>query len=149
VLALSGTGALAKKEPPADEDRTGKKELGMANCPSAVPGAVTQIANTREGVELSIVARDPAGRDEIRQRARKQAEVSWQTERGAMEHTGLGTGSGKYGFCPGMLQETTVEAMDLPDGALVIVRAQRPEQIAKVQRVTRDRVRALKKGQTP
>ncbi len=144
VLLLAGTG-LAKDARPSDEDMSGKKELQMANCPSAVAGSVTRVVDTAGGVELVITAKDPGMQDEIRKRAAKQVEVSWQPERGALEHTGLGTGSGKFGFCPGMVQETTVESSNLVDGVKLVVRTDRPEMVERLQQMTRQRVQALKK----
>ncbi|MGZ3439421.1 MAG: hypothetical protein ACXVDD_07885, partial [Polyangia bacterium] len=89
-----GSVASAKE---TSEDMTGKKERQMAECPSAVPDAKTKVEDTKSGVVVSVTAADPAARDEIRRRARVQQNVGMQTQRGAIEHTGGGTGSGKFG----------------------------------------------------
>jgi hypothetical protein len=66
-----------------------------------------------------------------------------QSARGAIEHTGGGTGSGKFGFCPGMIQGTRVAVDDLPDGARMTVRAESESQARSLQKMTRARLRDL------
>jgi hypothetical protein len=135
--------------PDSPEDMTGQKEMHMSNCPSAVPGSITKVVDLPDGVELTVTAVEPWAQREIWRRAQIQGQTSWQPEKGAIEHTGLGTGSGRYGFCPGMLEGTTVDETLLPTGAKLTVRADRPAQVRALQRSTHKRLDALKKRRQP
>ncbi len=139
LLALGGS-ALAKN---TSADMTGKKEHQMANCPSAVPDSKTVVENRKDGVAVTVTAQTPAARDEIRRRAHTQLDVGLQPERGAIEHTGKGTGSGKFGYCPGMIQGTRVAVDDVPDGARLTIRATSEPQVQSLQKMTRERLRQL------
>jgi hypothetical protein len=127
----------------ATESMTGKKERGMVNCPSAVAGAKTSVFDRKDGVEVRVSALAPAARAEIHRRAEVQARLGLQTERGALEHTGTGTGSGKYGFCPGIMEDTRVEVDETADGARLIVRAKDPTAVKRLQKLTHQRANAL------
>lgn len=143
VAVLIALGGVASAKNTTGEDMTGKKEHQMAHCPSAVPGAKTTVEDTKSGVVVMVTASEPSARDEIRRRAHVQESVGLQPERGAIEHTGGGTGSGKYGFCPGMIEGTRVAVDELPDGAkLTVWAASRPE-VSSLQRMTRERLRQL------
>ncbi len=145
VVVLAMLAAVpAFADPPRGSDMTGKKELRMANCPAAVAGASTDVANLPNGVIVTVRAPDdPIAAEEIRRRVRFQLEIVDQPERGAIEHTGVGTGSGRYGHCPGMLEETKFDVQWLSDGARMFVRADGPAEIARLQKSTRKRVAAL------
>jgi hypothetical protein len=147
AIVLAASSASAKHK--LDDDMTGKRELHMANCPSAVAGSKTTLVDIDDGVVLTVTAREEWAQQEIRKRAQNQGVAAWQPERGSLEHTGMGTGSGRYGFCPGMLEGTTVDAELLPDGARITVRADRPSQIAPLKRTAHDRLKALDKRRTP
>jgi hypothetical protein len=121
----------------------------MANCPSSVPGAATTLVDLDDGVELTVTATEEWAQEEIRRRAQSQGFTSWQPEKGAIEHTGMGTGSGRYGFCPGMLEGTTVDEQLLPTGARLTVRADRPAQVRELKRTSHARLQALKKHRPP
>ena len=146
-MVLIAGAAWAKR--PLDEDMSGKKELHMANCPSAVAGATTTVVDLEDGVVLTVTAREEWAKQEIRRRAQTQGEAAWSPERGTIEHTGLGTGSGRFGFCPGMLEATTVDSELLPDGARITVHADRPSQIERLKRTTHHRLDALRKQRAP
>jgi hypothetical protein len=141
ALALFSGVAVAKGK--TSEDRTGKKEHQMANCPSAVPGATTIVANSKAGVVVTVTSDKANVTDEIRRRAHIQENVAAQTARGAIEHTGEGTGSGKFGYCPGLVQGTSVAVDDIPDGARLTVRAASPSEVQALQQSTRARLRDL------
>ena len=140
LLALGGT-ALGKV---ASEDMTGKKEHQMANCPSAVEGAKTVVENRKDGVAVTVTGSTAPMRDEIRRRAHTQLNVGMQPERGAIEHTGKGTGSGKFGYCPGMIQGTHVAVDDVPDGARMTIRSGTELEAQSLQQMTRERLRQLR-----
>ena len=142
LLALLFGSVAAAKDTPG-EDMSGGKERQMAHCPSAVPDAKTTAKDTKSGVVVTVTAAEPEAREEIRRRARRQESVGLQPDRGAIEHTGGGTGSGKFGFCPGMIQGTRVAVDDVPDGARLTVRAASKSQVRSLQATTRERVRRL------
>jgi len=126
-----------------DTDMTGKRELRMMQCPSAAPGAATTVEPTPDGVALTVTAPTEFGRREIRRRAAAQQELAGKPARGHEEHTGQGTGSGRYGFCPGMMEGTTIVATDTADGARIVVRARRAADVPQLQRTTRERAARL------
>jgi hypothetical protein len=135
--------ALAEPPNRNDPDMTGKRELQMMQCPSAAPGAVTTVKTSKEGVELLVTAPTDWGRREVRRRAQQQQAMASQPARGHEEHTGQGTGSGLYGFCPGMMQGTKLTATDTDDGVRIVVVAGRRDQVAELQRTTRARAARL------
>jgi TusA-related sulfurtransferase len=139
VLVLGGA-AYADQA----RDMSGKQEQKMLQCPSSVRGATTSVVDLKDGVEVTVTAPDPATQEEIRRRARHQERIAMQSARGVIEHTGEGTGSGKFGYCPGMLQETRVSAEDVPGGTKLTVRADRPQQVHKLQKTTQKRAEALR-----
>ena len=136
-VAFVAGGALARA------DMSGLKERAMRNCPSTVPGAVTTIDNRPDGVLLTVTADKPKAQDEIRTRAQRQANVSKQPARGSLEHTGQGTGSGEFGYCPAMQQGTVVTVNDVPDGALIRVTARRKSDVQSLQKSARERLDEL------
>jgi hypothetical protein len=128
----------------ADEDMSGRRELAMEHCPSAVDGAITRVADLVDGVEVTVRApHDPVAQQEIRRRVQYQLEIVDQPERGAIEHTGLGTGSGRFGFCPGMVEHTSLDVEWTTDGARMIIRADHAEDVPRLQKTTHKRARAL------
>ena len=132
--------ALAREQ---TENMTGARERQMANCPSAVPGASTRVINRGDGVAVVVTSDDPTAQQEIRRRARVQQKVAMQPERGAMEHTGTGTGSGKFGYCPGLVQNTRVQIEERPDGARLMVHAASSEGVRALQQQAHARAAAL------
>jgi hypothetical protein len=149
LLALATAPALAKDRLPDPEDMQGKKELGMMHCPSAVAGSRTIVENIKDGVVVSVTSNNPVDRAEILRRAKRQEEVVLQPERGALEHTGLGTGSGRYGHCPGMLEYTTIDLEESSDGVRMIIRAEYADDVERLQKSARARLRALRKTMAP
>ena len=115
----------------------------MANCPSTVPTAKTSVENRKDGVALTVTGSDARAISEIQRRASLQANIAVQPARGAIEHTGDGTGSGQFGFCPGMEQGSIMTVDNLPDGARIVVRAQNGADVAQLRKSTRDRLGRL------
>ncbi len=143
VVALAALPGAARADR-GDENMTGRKELQMENCPSAVPGAVTRVTDIADGVVVAVAApRDPIAQQDIRRRVQKQLEIVDRPERGAIEHTGLGTGSGRFGSCPGMMEGTSLDVKWTTDGAIMTIRADEPAKIERLQRSTHKRLRAL------
>jgi len=143
VTMLLLAGGVAAANTTTGDDRTGKKEHDMLNCPSAVPHAKSAVEDIKDGVVVTVVSSDPEARREIQFRAHRQEEVAMQSARGSLEHTGAGTGSGKFGYCPGMIQGTRVAVEDVPSGARLTVRAASEPQVQLLQQMTRERLRDL------
>jgi hypothetical protein len=127
-----------------DSDMTGRRELQMLQCPSAAPGASTRVERTRDGVTLVVTAPTEFTRREIQRRAAAQQALAARRGRGREEHTGQGTGSGRYGYCPGMLAATTVTVRNRDDGARIVVRARDADTVAELQRSTQARLARLR-----
>ncbi len=123
-------------------DLSGLKERGMANCPSAVPGASTRAVPLPDGVEVVVTASEPAQITEIRDRARRQATVS-NHPAGLRPHTGIGSDTGEIGYCPVVLIDADVRAENVPTGARITVRPKDKANIAAVQKLTEERIDAL------
>lgn len=82
----------------ADEDMSGRRELVMSHCPSAVEGATTRVTDITDGVVITVRApRDPVA-----------LHVEW-----------------------------------LADGAKMTIRADRAEDVTRLQSTTHKRARAL------
>lgn len=127
-----------------DENMTGRKELEMQHCPSAVPGAITRVTDIDRGVVVRVSAPlDPIAQQEIRRRVQYQLEIADQVERGAIEHTGVGTGSGRFGYCPGMLQHTSLDVEWTADGAKMVVRTDEVTNVRWLQTTTHKRARTF------
>ena len=140
VIALP----LAARADRGDENMTGQRELQMASCPSAVAGAVTRVTDLRDGVVVAVHAPlDVTAQLEIKRRVQKQLELVDRLERGAIEHTGLGTGSGRYGFCPGMLEHTSMSVQWTTDGAIMTIKPDRAGDVRHLQSITHRRARWL------
>lgn len=122
---------------------TGNQERRMAHCPSTVPGAATRVTDRKDGVQVDVTSPNPMVQREIRKRAQFQANVSRQEQRGAIEHTGEGTGSAKFGYCPGMLQNTRIDVQELPNGARMTVHAASPIGVYTLQKETHSRLDRL------
>lgn len=150
IVALIVAAPLSARAAGDDEaDMTGKRELKMMQCPSAAPGATTTVVSTPDGVALTVTAPTEFGRREIRRRAAVQQTLARKSIRGHEEHTGQGTGSGRYGYCPGMMEGTTVTATDTTDGARILVRARRASDVPDLQRTTRARAARLQASRRP
>jgi len=87
AVACIASLAAGKETRARGDDMSGQREMHMWNCPSAIPGATTNVVELDDGVGLTITARDEAVRQEIWRRAQNQGESAWKLERGAIEHT--------------------------------------------------------------
>jgi hypothetical protein len=123
-------------------DLAGKKERGMQNCPSAVPGAQTKALQLKDGVALEVTSSDPARVAEIRTRAQRQTAVARHAT-GQPPHTGMGGDTGEIGYCPVVVVDTVVSAEDLPNGARLIVRPKTASDLQALQKMTAERLDAF------
>jgi hypothetical protein len=101
---------------------TGKMEGKMANCPSSVEGATTTVEQGKDAVEVTVVGKDDKATKEIRDRSKKLAEASKAPEGAEVKHEGKGTGGGGTGYCPVVLQGTSVEYAEVNNGAKLTVK---------------------------
>jgi hypothetical protein len=144
LVALLLVASVARAKGADESDMTGRRELRMLHCPSAVPGAVTRVDDARGGVAVEVSAASEWGQREIRRRATYQQVVAREKRaRGSDEHTGSGTGSGRYGYCPGIMMGTTVEASETADGARLVVTAIRRADVLSLRRSARARAARL------
>jgi hypothetical protein len=97
------------------------------NCPNAVEGATTEVAE-RDGVVLvTILAEAPEAITEIQSRAKHLSDVQGKAAE-KIEHTGDGTG-GAAGKCPVFVKDTTIEVKTDGNGVVVMVK---PNDAAKL-----------------
>ncbi|WP_394849276.1 hypothetical protein LZC95_17745 [Pendulispora brunnea] len=113
----------------------------MAHCPSAIQGTKTTVKDTKDGVDVTVVAAKPKDADtekEIRERAKALVEAAKQ-DPATVHHTGSGTGGGGFGRCPVVLKDTTVTAKDAPGGSIFSVKASSPAGVAELRKEAKSR----------
>ena len=142
--AEAPTGAEDEAKELLEKNMTGPRTRGLASCPSAVPGATTEVRNAPDGVELVITSPGEGGARQIRFLARRLAGLRPAAD--GVRHSGEGTGSGTLGYCPVVIAGTDVVVEDVAGGARVIVKARHPELVGALQLVTRSRADALSRG---
>jgi TusA-related sulfurtransferase len=135
----------ARPPEPRPEEQEGRNQ--MANCPSAVTGAETKIAKTKDAVTLTITAVDPAAVKDIQERAKKVVEASKAPATpGEIKHTGLGTGGGSLGECPVVLQDTSITAADSKTGTVLTVKPDDAKALDDLLEKSQERLAALAKN---
>jgi hypothetical protein len=90
----------------------------MANCPSAVTGALTVVSKDADKVVVLITHKEEAAIAEIRKRA-KALEGNSAASDAEVKHTAKGTGSAVLGKCPVALADATAKAEDVDGGSKV------------------------------
>lgn len=125
----------------AGPNMSGKLQRRMANCPSAVPGAVTKVQLTRDGVDLTITAPGPDAQRTIV----ALAEFHARTERplSATPHVGLRGGGARIGFCPLLHGGTKITASAVPGGVRMQLRAESPARVKELQETVSARAARL------
>lgn len=121
----------------AGGDKAGARK--MANCPCTVEGAKTEIADAADGVVVTVTGQGEAAVSEIRARAKHLAEVAPKTPADVVKHTGEGEGGGGLGNCPIVLADTTLTMEEVPGGAKLVVKPGKPEDLATLRAVVKDR----------
>jgi len=130
------------REREADLESPDSKEAGkgkMAHCPSAVNDATTTFKDAKDAVVLDIVAKDDAGAKEIRERAKHLVEAA-KKDPTTVKHDGEGDGGGKLGRCPVEMQDTTLDAKDIPNGTEITVKPTKAADLDKLKKEAKDRV---------
>lgn len=139
--ATAAAPATPTAAPTGQADATKGK---MANCPSAVEGAKTEIKDVEGGVELSITAASADGTKDVRARSKAIAEAA-KTEATTRKHSGTGEGGGAFGRCPVVLKETDVTVADMEGGSKVVVKAKNAGELDWLRRESRERLADLGK----
>ncbi|MBE7450392.1 MAG: hypothetical protein HS111_16275 [Kofleriaceae bacterium] len=125
--------------PPPSQGPAGKMELRMQNCPSAVPGAATDMRPIDGGVVLDVTAADPQAARRIVELAQRHAAMG-APDPDAGLHTGGHGGPGDRGHCPVIHVDTTVTAVEIAGGARITILANDPEAAPELVRQTRARI---------
>lgn len=114
----------------------------MRNCPNALAGTTTNLTNTPDGVDLEITTNDPAIQQQIVQLAAVQSHMG-HPNKSEMEHTGMHGGPGDIGYCPIIHTATMVTFDEIKGGAMIHVRAQKPQDVSNLQTTIASRVARL------
>jgi hypothetical protein len=101
----------------------------LPDCPSAAEGAQTMIENVPGGVAVTVFAADDDGAREVQKRASRLRGFAGEGQQSGKRHATDGSGGG-HGPCPVVLRRTTVTVADTASGVRIVVRAQRPEEVA-------------------
>jgi hypothetical protein len=119
---------------PAPIPFSGTRPHAMANCPSALPGAVTRLEPTSDGIDLVVTSEDAA----VRQRIIELAEFHARADSIILPipHTGLRGTTGSVGFCPIVHDGTEVNALVVPGGVRIEVKAVLPGGVKRLQDIT-------------
>jgi TusA-related sulfurtransferase len=136
----SGGSALARQAPEPGPNK-------MVHCPNVVEGAKTTIKNSKEGVVITVTAKDEAAVQEIRKRAAHLAEAAKKP--GGGQHTGEGDFGGSRGHCPVVMKDTTITVSEVKGGAKLTVKADKPDDVKTLQTAVKDRQAALAKSPPP
>lgn len=110
----------------------------MQHCPTAVPGAKTEIQDTKDGVDITVTSKDAAKTEEIRKRAKHVTE-SAKAEPTSVVHNGEGHGGGGLGLCEVVLKDTTVTEQDVDGGAKITVKPVKAVDLEWLKKETRSR----------
>ena len=111
----------------------------MVRCPSAIAGAVTEIADVEGGVALTVTSKDDATAKEIRERATFLAGASVNDDA-----TGpYNAGGGAFGRCPVVHRGTIVEAVDVAGGSKITVKPKEPSDLDWIRRESRERLKEI------
>jgi hypothetical protein len=110
----------------------------MAHCPSAVAGATTKVTDTKDGVLVTVTAKDAEAVKDIRARAKHAVDAS-KLDAGKPEHKGDGHGGGGLGRCPVVVQDAVLEAKDVEGGSAISIRPEKKEGLASLQKEAKER----------
>lgn len=111
----------------------------MTNCPTSVSGAEVAIADVAGGVEVTVTAKSDLATTEIRDRAKKLAEVDKVDAGGTVQHNHQGAGGGMTGRCTIILRNTNITTAEIPGGTKVTVKPKDAKELDWVRRETRER----------
>jgi hypothetical protein len=130
-LSLLLAGAVSAKE-------QGNPTVGgghMQHCPTAVEGAKTEIAETKDGVEITVTSPNAAKTEEIRKRAKHVVDAA-KNDPSSVAHTGDGHGGGGLGRCEVVLKDTNVTSEDVEGGSKITVKPVKPVDLEWLKKET-------------
>ena len=149
TLLLAPLAAAACKDEPsppppdrADTNMSGETQRKMANCPSAVAGAVTRVELTRGGADVTVTAPSPEAAREITSLARLHT-----SNRGLPViriHNGGGNGGARTGYCPTVHDGASLTAITVPGGVRFQLRASTPQDVKDLQLRVSERAARLR-----
>ncbi len=150
VVVLLAPAAACKTEeaPPAPSaglwgpDMSGARERRMANCPSAVPGAITTTTPTPDGIDVTVTAPDPRAEQAIVGLAELHARFPRPLT--PFPHNGLRGGGGRIGYCPFAHDAATITTTAVPGGVRIHFGASSPERARHMQQIVQERARKLR-----
>jgi hypothetical protein len=123
----------------------GAREAGqgkMANCPSSVDGASTEVKATKDAIVVTVKGKDEAATKQIRERAKFLVEAS-KKDPNDVVHKGDGSGGGGFGRCPVVLKDTTVESKDTGGGSELTVKPKKADDLAALEKESKERAEKL------
>jgi hypothetical protein len=144
IAACAASESLPPPPPspePAGPNMSGKIDRRMANCPSAVPGAVTKVELTPGGVDVTVTAPGPEAQRTIVALAQFHARTPKPLD--ATPHVGLRGGGSRIGFCPLLHDNTTITTSTVPGGVRLHLRADSPSRVKELQAIVSTRVARL------
>ncbi len=130
---------------PQRTNMTGGKEKSMAKCPSAVAGAVTRYAPTKDGAELTITASSADDAFVIQAVAGTHVRMH-EPDPSKRLHSSDHAGPGTIGYCPIVHKGTKVSIERIAKGVRVHIVAIQADAVPALQTMIRERVDALPDG---
>ena len=128
-------------ESDAGGDADASRPRAMANCPTAVEGAIVTVEDVPRGVAVTVTGKEAGAASEIRARMRKLVEADRTEAEAGVRHTGRGEGGGRYGRCTLVMRNTTLESADIEGGVKATVTANDAAEVDWLRRETRERNR--------
>jgi TusA-related sulfurtransferase len=110
----------------------------MQHCPSAVSNATTVVKESKDGVVVTVTAKEEEGTKDIRERTKHIVEAAKKDPKD-VKHDGAGDGGGGSGRCPVVLKDTKVTAKDVPGGAEITVVPEKKEDLDTVRTQAKER----------
>jgi hypothetical protein len=139
--------AACKKQPlqlepePVGPNMSGRTPHQMANCPAAVPGALTKVQPTADGIDVTITAPDPDAQRRIVALASFHEHTPMPLAR--VPHSGMRGGGARIGFCPIVHHGATIHATVVPGGVRIHLRADSPREISALRETVTERATRL------
>jgi hypothetical protein len=126
-------------------------------CPTGVTGASASATDTKDGIALTITAKDPAAASQVRERSHALADPAAPGGRGGGGGGGGGDGNGPsdgtgggggggggggngMGRCPVVMRGVTLDVQDTKDGAVVVMRPSHARDLDSVRTQVRSRL---------
>lgn len=128
--------------PPSGPNMSGHMERMMANCPSAVRGAVTQTARTTDGIDVTVTAPDATAEREIITRAEFHARTPKPLS--PIPHIGLRGGGSHIGYCPLLHDGTSITTTPTPGGITMHIQTRSPERVRELQEIVEARAARMR-----